>query len=116
MDIQLQKNAPELIQAVREELEYYTPSDIQRDPWNTFVYNQCGFSQSSVDSWLRKMESEILAVIDFASTWEIDASEWDFSDLEKQAEFAISYISICIERDLEWDIENSSEEESRAAA
>ena len=105
MDIQLLNQAPNLIQAVKSETEFYTPSDIQRDPWNTFVYSQRGFSQSSVDSWLNSMAEEIQAVIDFASEWEIDASEWDFSDLEKRAEFAISYISIEIERDLEYELE-----------
>ncbi len=108
MDVELTEKASGLIQAVKEGTESYTLEDIQRDPWNTFVYNQCGFSESSVNSWLNDNSDEIQAVVDFASEWDIDANEWDFSTLEKRASFAIMYLAIQIEDDIEYAKENAA--------
>ncbi len=110
MDVQLLQNAPALIEKVQEAFNYWG-EDISRDPWNTVLNGV--WSQSAVDSFLDDMKEEINAVIDFASKWDIDASEWDFSTIEKQFEFAVSYLSIDMESEKEYQQEQ--EQEKKAA-
>jgi hypothetical protein len=112
MDVTLLQNAPNIIEAIREESQWYTYEDIMRDPWNTFVYSHVGYSQTSVDNYLSSIETEIEAVIDFASTWDIDPNEYDFSDLEKKAQFAFFYIAYELQSDQEWEQEQEQELEA----
>lgn len=102
MDVQLLQNSPNLIEKVQDAFNYWG-SDIARDPWNTMLSGI--WSQSAVDSYLNDLEDEINAVIDFASEWDIDASEWDFSTPEKRFEFAVSYLSIDMESEVEYQKE-----------
>ena len=101
MDVFLENNAPVLIDAVSS--CGYPADDVQRDPWNTAVFETVGFTVNAVNSFMQQTSKEVEAVIAFASTWDIDPYEWGVEDwdAEKRLEFALQYIAALLERDSE---------------
>lgn len=97
MDIYLEQNCPNLMEAVKE--CGYTPEDVERDPFYC-ILGCC--SQEYFDKFVKENHDEIEAVIEFASEWDIDPKEWDFSTDEKRAGFALMYLSVELEREFEY--------------
>ena len=96
MDVFLEQNCSNLLETIKD--CGYTPADVGRDPFYC-ILGCC--SQEYFDKFVKENHDEIEAVIKFASKWEIDPKEWDFSTDEKRLKFALMYLAVELERDSE---------------
>lgn len=100
MDIYLEQNCPNLLEAIKE--SNYPLEDVEREPFSC-ILGCC--TQITFDNFVKGNHDEIEAAIQFASMWVIDPNEWDLSTDEKRAGFALMYLAV----ELEGDVEDETE-------
>lgn len=97
MDIYLEQNCPNLLEAIKD--CGYTPEDVVLDPFYC-VLGLC--SERTYNNFVNEYHDEIEAAIEFASTWDIDPKEWDLSTTVKRVEFALMYLAMELENELQY--------------
>lgn len=105
MDVFLINNASEFINIIKESVKYYGADGIWHDPIYTVVG---GFTEKTVNNFIENYKKEIDAIIEFASTWDIDPSEWALTDPFDRFKFAAGYIASDIQNELEWEEEQKT--------
>lgn len=91
MDVVLMEKAPELVRMVAEAVKNYGVDGVTMDPF----YSVTGaFCDSYYTRLYSDLEDEINAVIDFATEWDIDPSEWELDTPENRYKFAVQYLAI----------------------
>lgn len=88
------EKAPELVRMVAEAVKNYGVEGVTMDPFYTVTG---AFSDSYYTRLYRDMEAEIDAVVEFASKWDIDPSEWELDTPENRYKFAVQYLAIDFE-------------------
>ena len=96
MDVYLEGNCPNLLEAIKD--SGYTPEDVARDPFYC-VLGLC--SDEYFNRFVKQNHDEIEAAIRFASEWAIDPKEWDLSSDEKRVKFALMYLAVELEEEVE---------------
>ena len=98
MDVYLEGNCPNLLEAIKD--SGYTPEDVARDPFYC-VLGLC--SDEYFNRFVKQNHDEIEAAIRFASEWAIDPKEWDLSSDEKRVKFALMYLAVELEEEVEYE-------------
>ena len=98
MDVFLEEKCPNLIEAVKD--CGYTLVDVERDPFYC-ILGCC--SQEYFDKFVKENHDEIEAAIQFASEWAIDPQERDLSSDEKRVKFALMYLAVELEEEVEYE-------------
>ena len=98
MDVFLEEKCPNLLELIKE--CGYIPEDVARDPFYC-VLGLC--SDEYFHTFVKQNHDEIEAAIQFASEWAIDPQECDLSSDEKRVKFALMYLAVELEEEVEYE-------------